>query len=113
MLRPGGYIQWLEADFGQARWLLSNPLSTAHVHEELHSIMRPQVTHWSFAARELEGIFKDQGFQDVRHTVTSTDRLPELRREWSMVEIGAMELEFFSLSFGSMRRRVEFADNVV
>lgn len=100
MLKPGGYIQWLESDFGGARWLRADPFTTAHVHEEVHSIMRPQVKHWSFAPRELEDILKNQGFQDVKQEIMSTDRIPELRRAWSLIEIGAMEGFFPGLQHG-------------
>ncbi|KXT04694.1 hypothetical protein AC578_2138 [Pseudocercospora eumusae] len=97
MLKPGGWVQWLEADFGGARWLRNEPRTKAQVHEELHSIMRPQIKHWSFAARELEEILMNRGFQDVRQEVTSTDRIPDMRRAWSMVEIGAMTSFFPNL----------------
>ncbi|KAF2159240.1 hypothetical protein M409DRAFT_30246 [Zasmidium cellare ATCC 36951] len=100
MLKPGGYIQWLESDFGGARGLRANPFTTAHVHEEIHRIMRPQLKHWSFAPRELEDILLNQGFQDVRQEVLSTDRIPELRRAWSLIEIGAMEGFFPGLRHG-------------
>ncbi|KAK4507677.1 hypothetical protein PRZ48_001412 [Zasmidium cellare] len=102
MLKPGGRIQWLESDFGGARWLRSNstPSTTTSVSEELHSIMRPQIRHWSFAPRELEDILKNQGFQDVKQDILSTDRIPGLRRAWSLIEIGAMEGFFPGLRHG-------------
>ncbi|KAK3050569.1 hypothetical protein LTR09_008209 [Extremus antarcticus] len=90
LLKPGGWLQWIELDVNQASRLLrgdpSIPISNAV--QEADELIAGPALKYGFYKSELANIFRKTGFQSVTRELTSTDRLPELRSAaWQMSQL--------------------------
>ncbi|KAK5162770.1 uncharacterized protein LTR77_011201 [Saxophila tyrrhenica] len=83
LLKPGGWLQWIEPDLGSAFTALRGDINipTSSAVEEAADAIGPAVRQqkYSFFTTELANIMQAEGYESVTHEVVSTDRLPELR----------------------------------
>lgn len=95
MLRPGGALQWIEADFRQCMQpLYTTPgSSTAALARFMTQFLAP-LPQCSWMTSNLEPTLEDVGFHDIKHDVSSVDRLPEdrqtLSRSWVRAARGGL-----------------------
>nr|OQO27227.1 hypothetical protein B0A51_05322 [Rachicladosporium sp. CCFEE 5018] len=69
LLKPGGWLQWEEANFGNLSVLQSSP---------------------SADVARLDSMFEAAGFEDVRQDLLESDRVLETRKGFSLAVVGAM-----------------------
>ncbi|PMD59775.1 uncharacterized protein K444DRAFT_723081 [Hyaloscypha bicolor E] len=94
LLKPGGYIQWMEADISESCTPLQNtPQACSHSLASLAkyalSFLHSKGTDPSGCRRLLE-IFRCMGLEDCTQDVFSSDRDPSLRAEFSDVHARAL-----------------------
>ena len=83
ILKPGGWLQWLEGNFRQAlRWVRQDPRAPSSV-PEFSELFGPAFEKFDYPGQELGTVFRRAGFHNVLHEVTSSDRLPETRQAWT------------------------------
>ncbi|KAI9722764.1 MAG: hypothetical protein M1828_004460 [Chrysothrix sp. TS-e1954] len=81
LLKPGGHIQWDEANFARARQALRGEVDSTvadlnRLNEVFPEVLRARFEHgWSDLAR----VFSELGLQDVQVDLVSSDRLLEHR----------------------------------
>lgn len=93
LLKPGGAICWTEGDFLVARGFRgASPTSTAG-----HALTAAQIqlnstltSRFGYSFPDFAALFRDAGLVDVDTDVISTDRLPEQRREYTEIGVGAV-----------------------
>lgn len=82
LLKPGGWLQWVELDLGQAVELLRGdptiPVSDAS--QVMHEHLAPICKGFNYCGDNLRGIFHSVGFVNVFREVTSSDRVPQSRK---------------------------------
>ncbi|KAI0397484.1 S-adenosyl-L-methionine-dependent methyltransferase [Xylariaceae sp. FL0594] len=81
LLKPGGYIQWVECDFSGVKHMRGRPESTFAsarlMGTAFREALRERFEHgWSTLPRELEAA---GGLKCVHEDVVSSDRVPETR----------------------------------
>ena len=92
LLKPGGWIQWIEGDFAQAiNWTRLDPNHKSNgAAQEASEITKPHHARLRYFTDELANILRDVGFQNVAQDVTSSDRIPETRPLWTDMTIGPL-----------------------
>lgn len=93
LLKPGGAIQWTEGNFFVARGFRGIEANSAGGHNltraqrELNGKLIKRFG-WNFP--DWTNMFADAGLQKVEEDVSSTDRLPQQRRDFTEIGIGAV-----------------------
>lgn len=81
LLKPGGWLQWIEPSISQGSRILrgdpSIPISSAA--QECAEALSTAVRKYDFFVDELPNVLRTVGFQNVTRETTSSDRVPELR----------------------------------
>lgn len=92
LLKPGGWLQWIEGDFSQAAiWKRLDPAQISNgAAQEASELMGRSIDSLRYFTLELAGIFRDVGLTDVVQEVTSSDRIPETRLIWADITIGPL-----------------------
>ncbi|KAK4507556.1 hypothetical protein PRZ48_001291 [Zasmidium cellare] len=93
MLKPGRWFQWCEADFQNMDVLQTKGGSSRAAHEQLWGFARGVMQKHGKLAGEvgrLGEIVRKAGYQNISEDLVSSDRWPEMRREASVVEHGAV-----------------------
>lgn len=89
LLKPGGDLQWCEADFENMDMLQTKGGSSRVAHEDLsHFILDVMQKHGKLAGdvgRLCEAVWR-AGFQNCSEDLVSSDRWPDMRRESSDIE---------------------------
>ena len=95
LLKPGGWIQWIEPDFYQAsRWFQLDPkVKKSNTTQEIMNLIGSSTKEFEYFGFDMEGIFREVGLRNIVHEVTSTDRIPETRPIWAEITIGPMTLK--------------------
>nr|OQO31719.1 hypothetical protein B0A51_01067 [Rachicladosporium sp. CCFEE 5018] len=95
LLKPGGWLQWEEANFGNLSVLQSSP-SAYEIRNSTDAFRRAIVSEidgrgvgFRDVAR-LDSIFGAAGFEDVRQDLLASDRVLETRKGFSLAVVGAM-----------------------
>lgn len=90
ILKPGGRLQWLEPNLLQAcHWTQGN-LTAPSSAQELADLLLPALQLFEYPCKELAGLFRTAGFQNVVHEMMSSDRIPETRRAWAECNFSPM-----------------------
>lgn len=92
LLKPGGWLQWIEGDFCQAAsWvrLDASQISNGAAQEACELMGRAKDILRYFSL-ELADIFRDVGLTNVIQEITSSDRIPEMRPIWADNNIGPL-----------------------
>ena len=90
ILKPGGWLQWLEPDLAQAcYWSRLDPKAPSSS-EEVADLLLPLFQCFEVGRKELAGIFRRVGFQNVVHEKMSSDRIPGTRPAWAECNAGPM-----------------------
>ena len=86
LLKPGGAVQWAEADFLHAVFLRNGMQGTSpalqHVGRRFHEGIGHRL---QFGYSTLPVVLEQQGFHDVFQQVVASDRLPETREALTRV----------------------------
>ena len=85
MLKPGGWLQWLEPDLWQATQLTRQDPKKLTVAQEIYELLRPYVHRFEYPCKELADIFRKVGIRNVIDEKISSDRIPETRPLWTEV----------------------------
>lgn len=90
LLKPSGWLQWIEGDFTQTRfWPRLDPLLVSNgAVEEAYDLIGPALNSMNYFALGLAPIFRSIGLKNVSREVTSSDRLPETRSMYAYLTIG-------------------------
>lgn len=93
LLRPGGWVQWQEGNFGDIQIITSEPGVPTSFHQKLanmsigssqkHGKLNDEVTR-------LEQIIQDAGFSDCMTDAISSDRVPHLRQKFNGTQMAGM-----------------------
>lgn len=93
LLKPGGYAQWCEADFEDMDMLQTRAGASTMAHEQLFGFIRGVMQkHGKLVGdvgRLCETVQK-AGFEHCSKDLVSSDRWPEMRREFSDIEHAAV-----------------------
>lgn len=96
LLKPGGAITWTEGNFLVARGFRgsgANDSSSTPGHaltagqNQLNSTL---IRRFGYSFPDFKALFEDAGLKDVQTDVISTDRLVEMRREFTEIGVGAV-----------------------
>lgn len=93
LLKPGGYLQWCEADFENMDMLQTKGGSSRVAHEELFGFIREMMRKHGKLAGDVNRLgetVRKAGFQDCSEDLVSSDRWPNMRRESSDIEHAAV-----------------------
>jgi ubiquinone/menaquinone biosynthesis C-methylase UbiE len=92
LLKPGGWLQWVEGDWSQAaHWNRLDPLPESNgAIQELGELIGSVKDMFRYFTLELADIFRNVGLKDIIHEVTSSDRIPETRSVWAHITIGPL-----------------------
>ncbi|CAI6335751.1 unnamed protein product [Periconia digitata] len=95
LLKPGGTIIWTEGNFFVARGFRgSDPASTpGHALTKGQMQLNSRLTKrfgYNWPPNGWRALFEEAGLEKVEEDVLSTDRLPELRRDFTEIGIGAV-----------------------
>lgn len=93
LLKPGGAITWTEGNFLVARGFrganegstAGHALTTAQL--QLNSTLQ---SRFGYSFPDWKSLFEGANLKDVEVDVISTDRLPEQRREYTEIGVGAV-----------------------
>ncbi|CAO2657598.1 Nn.00g037240.m01.CDS01 [Neocucurbitaria sp. VM-36] len=93
LLKPGGAITWTEGNFLVARGFrgagkkstAGHALTAAQI--QLNSTL---VKRFGYSFPDFKELFEGAGLKDVQTDVISTDRLVEMRREFTEIAVGAV-----------------------
>lgn len=81
MLKPGGWIQWEEADYPNADFQRGNPGSKTEAVDKFAFAWRDaSLEKFRHGYNTLPGIMRDAGMVDVSPDIVASDRLAETRR---------------------------------
>ncbi|KAK5173854.1 uncharacterized protein LTR77_002535 [Saxophila tyrrhenica] len=90
MLKPGGALQWIEADLLQlATVLRTHPKASTVATEQATARAMSSTPHASWFVTNLASVLENAGFSQVRRYVSSTDRDVEGRLWMTKIAIGA------------------------
>lgn len=90
LLKPGGAPQWIEGDLLQVCTPLeSKPETKTTALRKSTSIAVAPLQHLDWFITNLHSVLEKVGYKDVKQMVASWDRLPEQRKELSLLSIGA------------------------
>lgn len=93
LLKPGGCITWTDGNFLIARGFRGSDAKSTSGHAltagqlQLNSTLRKR---FGFSFPDFGELFRSAGLKDVQEDVISTDRLPEQRREFTEIGVGAV-----------------------
>jgi hypothetical protein len=93
LVKPGGCITWTEGNFLIARGFrgADGPSTSGHAltagQMQLNSTLRKR---FGFSFPDFGQLFRDAGLKHVEEDVISTDRLPEQRRGFTEIGVGAV-----------------------
>jgi hypothetical protein len=93
LLKPGGCITWTDGDFLIARGFRGSSETSTPGHALTAGQIQLNTTlqkRFGFSFPDFGQLFKDAGLVDVLEDVISTDRLPEQRREFTEIGVGAV-----------------------
>lgn len=91
LLKPGGALQWIEANFAQVLPILqSHPDAVTSASEKGTLRAMHESPHTDWFVSNLIPILESLGFHGIKQNVTRTDRLPETRAELSRLFFGAL-----------------------
>ncbi|KXS99335.1 hypothetical protein AC578_6744 [Pseudocercospora eumusae] len=95
LLKPGGYVQWLESRFGYFEYLQTKPgVSTVHLKKLIQRMVDFEVAEDkllpSVISPGLKNNVQETGFVDVEEDVFASDRVAENRKETNLVSIQAV-----------------------
>lgn len=95
LLKPGGAICWTEGDFFVARGFRGESASSTAGHAlttgqlQLNGALKKRFGY-NWPTNGWRGLFEDAGLEKVEEDVLSTDRVVELRRDFTEIGIGAV-----------------------
>ncbi|KAF2795401.1 S-adenosyl-L-methionine-dependent methyltransferase [Melanomma pulvis-pyrius CBS 109.77] len=98
LLKPGGAIQWTEGNFFVARGFRGASSTSTGGHYLTRGQLQLNgtlVKRFGYNFPDFNKLFTDAGLQDVEEDVSSTDRLPEQRKDFTEIGLGAV--------FGALR----------
>ncbi|KAJ4373933.1 hypothetical protein N0V83_002672 [Neocucurbitaria cava] len=93
LLKPGGAITWTEGNFLVARGFRGADDASTPGHaltagqNQLNSTL---IKRFGYSFPDFKTLFEDVGLQGVQTDVISTDRLVEMRREFTEIGVGAV-----------------------
>jgi hypothetical protein len=92
LLKPGGYLQWLEGTLNQVVDVLcavpgGDPEFSALLHESMVQMHKFCPMDFTWAGKNLGSTLKTAGAEEVRHDIVSTDRVPEDRQTLTGLKI--------------------------
>jgi hypothetical protein len=93
LVKPGGCITWTDGDFLISRGFRGEAATSTPGHAltagqiQLNSTLR---SRFGFSFPDFGKLFRDAGLQSVEEDVLSTDRLVEMRRDFTEIGIGAV-----------------------
>lgn len=93
LLKPGGALCWTEGNFLVARGFRGSQRDATAGHDLTRAQLQLNNTlirRFGYSFPSLQKLFEEAGLQDVDEDVLSTDRLPELRGEFTDLGIGAV-----------------------
>ena len=92
LLKPGGWLQWIEGDFSQAAfWTRLDPTQVSNgAAQEASELMGRAKDKLGYFSLELAYIFREVGLTNVIQEITSSDRIPETRSVWADISIGPL-----------------------
>ena len=92
LLKPGGWLQWIEGDFSQlVCWCRLDPFPESNgAIQEVADLIGPVRDNVRYFTQQLAGIFRNAGLKDIIQEVTSSDRIPETRPLWADICIGPL-----------------------
>ncbi|KXT16972.1 hypothetical protein AC579_7390 [Pseudocercospora musae] len=95
LLKPGGYVQWLESRFGYFEYLQSKPgVSTHHLNKLIQMMLDFEVPDDkmlpSSVSPGLRNTVQETGFTQVQEDVFASDRVAEIRKETNLVSVQAV-----------------------
>ena len=92
LLKPGGWLQWVEGDFSQAaHWNRLDPLPESNgAIQELGELIGSAKDIYRYFTLELADVFRNVGLKHIIHEITSSDRIPETRSVWAYITIGPL-----------------------
>lgn len=93
MLKPGGWLQWCEAEFQDMDCLQTRGGCSRVAHEELFKFIVDVLQKHGKLVGDVErlgDIVRDAGFQNCGEDLVSSDRVVEMRREGSAIEHAAV-----------------------
>lgn len=80
LLKPGGAIQWAEADFLGSRYLRSGLQGTPRALQHVGRRFQEGISHrLQFGYSTLPVVLEQQGFHNIFQDVVASDRVPETR----------------------------------
>ena len=85
MLKPGGWLQWLEADLPAALHFCRLDPTAPNSTQELLDRIYSTIVHFGYGSKELYHILPRVGFESVVQEKTSSDRFPETRPGWTKI----------------------------
>ncbi|KAL9119006.1 MAG: hypothetical protein Q9187_004440 [Circinaria calcarea] len=90
LLKPGGAIQWEEADLPGTKRLRGKPgTSVDALDYALQTMEDALISRYSYGFNTLPQAFKNVGFLAVFQDVVSSDRIPETRENFARVNVQA------------------------
>ncbi|KAI1095696.1 hypothetical protein F5B19DRAFT_440645 [Rostrohypoxylon terebratum] len=120
ILKPGGFIQWIECDFVTGEYLGSKPTSRIKTLESLGKAFRATLgEQFAHGWNTLPDIMRAAGLTSVFTDIKPSDRVPETREKitegiqslvisWAhlMVKRGASETEMFGDTLDNVEKEV-------
>lgn len=105
LLKPGGYLQWLEGTLNQVVDTLcaapgGDPEFSALLREAMVQMHMFCPMDFTWAGNNLGSALRAAGAEEVRHDITSTDRVPEERQAITNLKIDV----FRTLACSSAKR---------
>lgn len=91
LLKKGGALQWIEGDLLQLMTVLrlEPEVKLSALEKGLHqALSKQQQLRWFIP--NLHAVLTEVGFTNIKHDITSTDRIAEGRQEMGSVGVGAI-----------------------